>query len=174
MFPQTCVQTRIRHLIRVMAVKLCKEEEIFSGYTQPVEKIIDKSVVSSNNWFIYGSKKPNGHVYKLKKIYNTNRTYIEQKSSGISIIQELKRSTELNVIPLSPQGKDKITRIMSVQPSLEGGKVILVEDVEWNDMLLSELASFPYGAHDDLTDCLSYSVQQFINKSNTFSYGMLT
>ena len=83
MFPQTCVQTRIRHLIRVMAVKLCKEEELFSGYTQPVEKIIDKSVVSSNNWFIYGSKKPNGHVYKLKKIYNNNLDIIYDHDKGI-------------------------------------------------------------------------------------------
>jgi P4 family phage/plasmid primase-like protien len=83
MFPQLCVQTKIRHLIRYMAVRLCKEAELFASFTQPAEKIIDKSVVSSNNWFLYGSKKPNGHVYKLKKIYNNNIDIIYDHEKGI-------------------------------------------------------------------------------------------
>ena len=83
MFPQLCVQTKIRHLIRYYAVKLCKDTELFASFTQPAEKIIDKSVVSSNNWFLYGSKKPNGHVYKLKKIYNNNLDVIYDHDKGI-------------------------------------------------------------------------------------------
>jgi len=43
---------------------------MFNEFIENVDKIIDKAVVSSNGWFLYGSKKPNGELYKLTKIYN--------------------------------------------------------------------------------------------------------
>lgn len=67
-FPELCVQTKIRHLIRYSVVKECNEIKLFEGYTQSAEKIIDKAVVSTNGWLLYGSRKPDGQVYTLKKI----------------------------------------------------------------------------------------------------------
>lgn len=102
-------------------------------------------------------------IKELQKVYSIKRIYIEEKASGISIIQELKRATNYNVSILSPNGKDKIERVMSVQPVIESKRVILVED-DWNDTLLDECSSFPLGVHDDLVDCLSYSISQFIQQ----------
>ena len=69
-FPDTCVQTNVRHLIRNHVVKKCLEENIFEGFLNSTEKIIDKAVVSQNGWFLYGSKKPNGQLYELTKVYD--------------------------------------------------------------------------------------------------------
>ena len=69
-FPETCVQSKIRHLIRNKVVKKCIDDNIFGNFTNSPEKIIDKAVVSQNGWFLYGSKKPNGQTYELTKVFD--------------------------------------------------------------------------------------------------------
>lgn len=103
-------------------------------------------------------------VKEQQKIYGIKKIYIEAKASGLSIIQELKRATNFSVIEVSPQGRDKMSRVIGCQPQLEASRVILIED-EWNELYLSEMASFPFGTHDDLVDCTTYSVEEFLNKS---------
>ena len=104
-------------------------------------------------------------VKELKKIYNVNKIYIEEKASGISIVQELKRQTNYNVLPLNPKGKDKISRVISIQPVLQSKRVILVQDDSWNEIFLSECANFPHGT-DDIVDTLSYSVSEFLQSGS--------
>lgn len=104
-------------------------------------------------------------IKEWKRIYNIHRIYVEDKSSGTQILQELKRATKYNVLALSPMGKDKVQRVMAAQPVLQSQRVILVEDDTWNEMLLSESAAFPYSAHDDLVDTLTYAVSEFMQKS---------
>jgi len=53
---------------------------------------------------------------------------------------------------------------------VEGGHLWFIEDT-WNEMVLSELTGFPFGA-DDLTDVTVYSIDNLLNKS-TFNYSML-
>jgi len=105
------------------------------------------------------------HIKELQKVYKINKIYIEEKASGISIYQELQRQTKHNIFKLSPKSKDKIQRVIAVQPVLQSQRVILVIDDSWNELLLSECASFPFAVHDDLVDCLSYSVDEFLQKS---------
>lgn len=70
MFPDICVHTKLRHLIRYNVVKVCDEEGTFEGFLNGPDKIIDKAVVSSNGWFLYGSTKPNRQLYTLSYIYD--------------------------------------------------------------------------------------------------------
>ena len=102
-------------------------------------------------------------IKELQKIYKFVKIYVEAKASGLSIVQELKRLTNYNVIELHPKSKDKIERVKAAQPSLEAKRVILTEDV-WNEDFLSECASFPFSVHDDLVDCLAYSCIEFLMK----------
>jgi P4 family phage/plasmid primase-like protien len=71
-FPNVCSHTKMRHLIRHNVVKLCEEDGTFETFLDGPDKIIDKAVVSSNGWFLYGSKKPGYQPYKLSKTYNNN------------------------------------------------------------------------------------------------------
>ena len=86
MFPGICTNSKIRHLIRYKVVELCKQEGTFDEFINGPEKIIDKAVVSSNAWFLYGSKKPGGQLYVLNKIYNNNLEIIHDHSGHSNII----------------------------------------------------------------------------------------
>ena len=77
MYPDLVVNSELRHLIRYDVVKMCSDNNIFENFNEPPDTIIDKAVVSSNGWFLYGSKKPECSLsYKLSKIYNFNNNEI--------------------------------------------------------------------------------------------------
>ena len=102
----------------------------------------------------------------IKNTYNVQMLYIESKASGLSVKQQLSRDG-FNCSDLNPKDKDKISRVNAVTPSIEGGHLVFVEDT-WNEMVLQELAGFPFG-HDDLVDCVTYAIDNLLNKSN-FNY----
>jgi predicted phage terminase large subunit-like protein len=102
-------------------------------------------------------------IKEYQEIYKTRKIYIESAASGLSIQQELKRLTKFNIIPLIPV-KDKISRANTAQPICESGKIFLVED-DWNENFLTEISTFPNG-RDDQVDCLTYAIQELLQKSN--------
>ena len=50
----------VLHLVREEIIKDSEVEEYFKnlGFTNPIDDIVDKSVIQRNNWFMYGSSKP--------------------------------------------------------------------------------------------------------------------
>jgi predicted phage terminase large subunit-like protein len=83
---------------------------------------------------------------------------IEDKASGQSLLQDLRRETELPVIGCMPD-TDKVTRLMRVTPMMEAGKVALPAKAPWLAAFEAELFSFPDGPHDDQVDAVS----QYLN-----------
>lgn len=83
---------------------------------------------------------------------------IEDKSSGQSLIQELRAETDLPVIAIEPEN-DKITRMSVQTPKIEAGRVYLpdaeADDTEWLADYENELCRFPLVTHDDQTDMTS-------------------
>ena len=71
-FYNICASTKLRHIIREDVIKLLEPSETFNKFNNTIEKIIDKAVVSTNCWLMYGSKKPDGQLYKLTKIFSKN------------------------------------------------------------------------------------------------------
>ena len=91
-FPEIITSSNIRHLIRHKVVKMYNEEDnLFEQFIESPDKIIDKAVVSSNGWLLYGSKKPGGQTYKLTRIYdkNLNIKYTEE-SNDFTLSQIIK------------------------------------------------------------------------------------
>lgn len=80
-FHNFCANYKLRHIIREAVVKLLEKSDTFNNFSNTVEKIIDKAVVSSNCWLMYGSKKDDGYLYKLTKILSKNNQ--EWDSSNI-------------------------------------------------------------------------------------------
>jgi len=80
--------------------------------------------------------------------------YIEDKASGQSLIQELKRESGVAVVPYKVNS-DKVARLNAVLPLIEGGRVLLPTAAPWLDTFLDECQSFPSGTHDDQVDALS-------------------
>lgn len=81
-------------------------------------------------------------------------TYIEDKASGQSLIQDLRRESGLSVIPYKV-GTDKVMRANAVTPLIEGGRVYLPTAAPWLDEFINECTSFPSGTHDDQVDALT-------------------
>ncbi|MGL4882232.1 MAG: phage terminase large subunit, partial [Waterburya sp.] len=93
--------------------------------------------------------------------YKTNAMLVEDKASGQSLIQELKRDTRLPVLPVKVE-TDKLSRAVAFTPTIESGKVYLPEDAPWVADFIAEFASFPNGAHDDRVDALGMALRYLI------------
>lgn len=97
-------------------------------------------------------------VVELYEEYKPHEIIIEDKASGQSLIQELRRETRLPIIEIKPD-KDKFARVNAVSPLLKAGKVKIKENIREKEILINELIEFPNGEFDDIVD----SVSQLLN-----------
>ncbi len=83
---------------------------------------------------------------------------LEDKASGQSLIQDLRKNSNHPVIAITPH-KDKLTRFAATTPLFEASKVKINQDRDWRIDLERELLTFPNSKHDDQVD----SISQFLN-----------
>lgn len=102
-------------------------------------------------------------VYAREHGYTIKSTIrIEPKANGISVIDQLKEVTRLNVTRTPSPTESKETRLNAASPSVECGRVVLV-DGEWTEDFLSEVCGFPAKPHDEYVDVLCYAVDFHLN-----------
>lgn len=97
---------------------------------------------------------------KTCKRFKVDRLLIEAKASGISVAQEMRRlhaGAGFGVQLINPKG-DKVARAYAVQPLFEDG-MVYAPDREWSDKIISQMATFPRAAHDDLTDASTQALK---------------
>ena len=87
-----------------------------------------------------------------------SHVFIEEASSGIPIVQELKRATRLPVVGVPPKGS-KIARAESVTPWFESGNVRLPHTAPWIATFVDEICAFPVGRNDDMVDAVVLGLQ---------------
>ena len=98
------------------------------------------------------------------------KKYVEDKSSGIGLIQALRKprvdsnGVILPAIPIEgiPRDKDKISRAYSAAPQIQLGNVILPKDAEWIEDFLKEVKNFPTAKHDDQLDPMLDAVDKML------------
>jgi len=91
--------------------------------------------------------------------------YIEDKSSGTGLIQEL-RAKRLKVYEV-PRNTDKVLRAEDASPYVEAGLVVLNTDVNDVGNLTKEAREFPNSEFDDDIDtCITATEITYINKDN--------
>ena len=91
---------------------------------------------------------------------------MEDKSAGISLIQELQGSG-VPVRGYNPGRADKVQRLNIVAPLIAKGKIYIPEDPDipgefapWAKRLIRQVCSFPEaGGHDDYVDALSQALR---------------
>ncbi len=79
---------------------------------------------------------------------------IEEASSGISLIPDLKSEGKIRPIGIKPKGS-KIERLELQTISVEAGHVLLPESAPWKGEFLDEIVAFPGGRFDDQVDSFS-------------------
>ena len=96
-------------------------------------------------------------VKEQAAIFKPDAILIEDKASGIQLIQELRQEGLYMVTGIKPEG-DKIMRLHAQTPTIEGGVVHLPEQATWKTDYLAEITSFPKGKHDDQVDSTSQAM----------------
>lgn len=81
--------------------------------------------------------------------------YIENKASGQSAIQSLRKNSRLPVQPYEPGQTSKIARAQDTTPHFGSGRVLLPKSAPWVQPWIEEHCAFPTGEHDDQVDSSS-------------------
>lgn len=97
-------------------------------------------------------------VRRLAREQNASVVLVEDKSSGIQLIQELHAEHFMLVKPAPALTGDKIMRLHSQTAKIEGGFVRFPKEAPWLDAYLHELLSFPSVKHDDQVDSTVYAL----------------
>lgn len=83
--------------------------------------------------------------------------YVEDKASGQTLLQELKRQSGMSIIPYKVV-HDKVARVNAILPIVEGGRVFLPEEAPWLDAFMEEATAFPGGSNDDQVDAFTMAI----------------
>lgn len=108
---------------------------------------------------IYGDENEFGNGKKVDMIL------IEDKSAGISLIQDLQRAG-LPVRSYNPGQADKMMRLNIISPIIQKGRVYLPESSknagcarDWCEPFINQICSFPEVRHDDLVDSTTQALR---------------
>ncbi len=97
-------------------------------------------------------------VIRLADEFEPEVILVEDKASGQSLLQDLRRETKLPLIAINPT-QDKASRFAAVTALIEAGKVFLPKRASWLGDYEAQMLGFPNSAHDDMVD----STSQFLN-----------
>ncbi|MGL5254309.1 MAG: phage terminase large subunit [Brevinema sp.] len=106
-------------------------------------------------------------VVELYGRYRPKELVIENKSSGMALIQQLEQEHQIYPIKYEPKLSKK-DRIMTNSGVLESGRILLPRGASFLDALRTEVVTFPNGKHDDQLDALSQILDRATDRS---SYG---
>ncbi len=90
--------------------------------------------------------------------WDPDQIFIEDKASGQSLIQQLRRDTKLPIKAIKAED-DKVTRAHTVTGTIEAGRVLLPGRASWLADFLAEVGAFPTGQHDDIPDVLVHGLR---------------
>lgn len=98
-------------------------------------------------------------IAETGKRFPMDRILVENKASGISVAQELRRlfSNEKWMVELVEPHGDKVARMYMIQHLFENG-IVYAPRRQWADDIIDDVSKFPKGAHDDMPDSVSQAM----------------
>ena len=114
-------------------------------------------LLDANRERIDAAELPNT-VVRYQQEVGSDHIVIEDKGSGITLLQELQTITRIP-LPVQPwlppaPGTDKVARA-SITAGILYWAPLYVPDADWAKELIDEALRFPFAPHDDLTDTLT-------------------
>lgn len=107
-------------------------------------------------------------VWAKYKPMMAQAVFIEDKSSGTSLIQNIQRKQHFPVKAVQVD-KDKYTRVMGILGFIESGFIHLPENAEWLLDFIDECEKFTANdahKHDDQVDSLVMAINELLSKGN--------
>ena len=96
--------------------------------------------------------------HRWRSVTGSYALLIENKGSGMSLIQDLKREG-IRAIEAKPES-DKIMRMNRHTVKIEAGYVHIPRRASWLDEFRKEIMAFPVGKYDDQVDALSQALDR--------------
>lgn len=118
----------------------------------------------SEHWLeLPALKKKLPEVVQANGFAHLSKLHVEPKASGLSVVQELRAISQLNIVLAPTPAADKTTRVNAVSPFIEAGRVVLITGapgapVGWQEAFVGQCAGFPMAAHDDMLDTLTQAI----------------
>jgi predicted phage terminase large subunit-like protein len=101
--------------------------------------------------------------------YQADVVIVENKGSGMALIDDLRRSGEIATLVSFDPENDKVTRMAAQSAKIEAHQVHLPASASWLDDFRTELLQFPKGRHNDQVDSLSQFLAWIAKRGGTFS-----
>jgi predicted phage terminase large subunit-like protein len=98
-------------------------------------------------------------VQECHSRYPVTFVAVEERTFGLTLIQDLILDRQITVRPLKTEG-DKITRAVPYGQAVGRGRVLIPKSGVWVAHWTAEHASFPAGRHDDMVDTGAYAWRQ--------------
>lgn len=89
---------------------------------------------------------------------NCSFAWVENKASGVSAVQAIRRTSSINIEEYKVPGVDKEARLRTKLDLIKGGRVLLPKRASWVEGFLEEICSFPNAPHDEAVDCLTMTI----------------
>ena len=102
--------------------------------------------------------------HRWRSVTSNYALLIENKGSGMSLIQELRREG-IRAIEVKPEG-EKIMRMNAHTAKIEAGYVHIPRQASWLDEFRKEIMAFPVGKYDDQVDALSQALDRAFSNRN--------
>lgn len=97
-------------------------------------------------------------VKELADKFHARTILIEEKNSGVQLIQELRRDGVGGVRAFTPSS-EKYARMSAQTAQIESGHVLFPKEAPWLDAYINELLAFPFTKKDDQVDSTSQALE---------------
>jgi len=109
-------------------------------------------------------------VIEQARIFGASKVLVEDASSGLALLQDLKNDGFYSAEAIKPKG-DKVMRLNGVTGIIEAGQVFVPTQAGWLEDYLHELMMFPAGRYDDQVDSTSQALANaFIFRSKNAGF----
>ena len=109
---------------------------------------------------------------RWRKACNRYELVIENKGSGMSLIQDL-RDEKISAVKVDPEG-DKVMRMNAQTARIEAGSVSLPRSAGWLDEFRREIMAFPAGHYTDQVDAFSQALKRaFTDRPRKIGVGII-
>lgn len=107
-------------------------------------------------------------VKQMIRNWSPHETLIEDKASGITLIQDLRATPRYRhgVIAMSPKNESKLVRMENETTAFESGMVFLPHKKVWLTKFEEECSTFPNGSTKDQVDAMSQYLKRRRMKRN--------
>src|SRR5262249_38119697 len=107
-------------------------------------------------------------VRELARLHKARVVLVEDKASGTSLIQELRRE-QFSIIQAAPAiDGDKVMRLRAQTAKIANGFVLFPKEAHWLNTYLAELISFPNSKYDDQVDSTVYALAWSTTRSRYY------